>query len=127
MTATGTAGNFSLSLPTVSEGEASGWIQANVISGDVATDAEVKAAVEVIAGEASSSCFSKTHDSYSKPNSAACFRFRSIASYLDANQKILKCCTRFLQEFPGILPFPQLVVEICRSCVSILTPVILVR
>lgn len=56
MTATGTRGNFSLSLPTVSEGEVSGWIQADVISGDVATDAEFKAALEVIAGEASNIC-----------------------------------------------------------------------
>lgn len=52
VTATGTAGNFSLSLPSVTAGEESGWILADVVGGDVATDEEMKAAVEVIAGEA---------------------------------------------------------------------------
>lgn len=51
VTATGTAGNFSLSLPSIAEGEESGWILADVIGGDVATNAEVKAAVESIAGQ----------------------------------------------------------------------------
>ena len=51
VTATGTAGNFSLSLSTIAEGEESGRILADVVGGDVATDAEVKAAVEVIAGQ----------------------------------------------------------------------------
>lgn len=51
VTATGTTGNFSLSLPTVAEGEESGSILADVVGGNVATDAEVKAAVEVIAGQ----------------------------------------------------------------------------
>ena len=51
VTASGTAGNFSLSLPSIAEGKESAWILADVIGGDVATDAEVKAAVEVIAGQ----------------------------------------------------------------------------
>lgn len=51
VTASGTAGNFSLSLPSIAEGEESAWILADVVGGDVATDAEVKAAVEVIAGQ----------------------------------------------------------------------------
>lgn len=51
VTASGTAGNFSLSLPSIAEGKESAWILADVVAGDVATDAEVKAAVEVIAGQ----------------------------------------------------------------------------
>lgn len=51
VTASGTAGNFSLSLPSIAEGKESAWILADVVSGDVATDAEVKAAIEVIAGQ----------------------------------------------------------------------------
>lgn len=46
-------GSFSLSLPSVAEGEASAWVQADVLTGELATDDDVRAAVEAIAGEVS--------------------------------------------------------------------------
>lgn len=51
VTATETMGNFTLSLPSVTKGGESAWIQADVLTGDLATDDAVRAAVETIAGE----------------------------------------------------------------------------
>lgn len=47
----GTTGNFTLSLPGEAGVKQSGWIQANIFGGDMATNEDVKAAVEIIAGE----------------------------------------------------------------------------
>lgn len=51
VTATGTTGNFTLSLRGKAGVKHSGWIRANVFGGDVATNEEVKEVVEIIAGE----------------------------------------------------------------------------
>lgn len=46
-------GSFSLSLPSIAEGQASGWVQVDVLTGELATDDDVRAAVDEIAGEVS--------------------------------------------------------------------------
>lgn len=51
MTATGTMGNFTLSMPSAALAAESASIKANIWSGDVATDAEMTAAIEAVAGE----------------------------------------------------------------------------
>lgn len=72
VTATSTAGNFSLGLPSFSEGVESGWISADVIGGKMSTNSEVANAVRLIAGEVS-----VAQDRFAMFASESCPRFDS--------------------------------------------------